>query len=267
MNYWLNDGGSENVVKNVIRKITPSEAVGFVVGCLGVFQLVEKINPDVVFIPERGAGPVDWALQQFEDSYSGVSRYKVYLPIGTCIDPDTSEEWGPTRDAKRTMVGETVENLYDRGRGPRKPLLIDEVQSGATLTYVTHNLNRAIAEHSVGVGIIENLHVIAVQDTRNSWLSRKHAKGYRSIVESRRKGVKAYVVEMPLFTTDRQVLLNRLFNSPDEYRLPMVEHNIDAQKFIRGLVLTVIGLQNYIGSFDQEVVNWGEKVIEIAEKV
>ncbi len=253
-NYWSGDMGID-VVKTATQRITPEEAVGFVMGCQEIYRMINEIDPDVMFFPERGASPIDWSLQQFGELYPDKIRHCVYLPIGTCIDPRTSSEWGPSKPTKLSIVHDAVENLHRSGVSVKKPLLIDEVQSGATITNVVRNLGDVMDGG--------DLFVIAVQDTRNSWLSRKHAKGYKKIIESKREGVVARVVEMPLFTVDRQTFLNRLFNSSNGYHWPMVEQNIEAQLFIKGLVLIVMGIQNQISSPDPEIATWYQSVVDI----
>lgn len=248
-------------VDHAVRKISPVEVVGFVRGARSVFNIVEGLNPDVIFLPERGANPVDWALQRFSELYRGSDRMKVYLPIGTCVDPQTGQEWGPEKLLKRQVVKRLVEDLRERVGWLNRPLLIDEVQSGATLTNVAHSLVEVLTgkdPSESGESITDRLFVIAIQDSRNGWLTHKKAKGYRSISHNEKANIQAFIEELPLFTVDRQIFLNHLLSpmgvTPDHLRLPMVMQNIAAQKLIKSLVTVVTHPDTLETNLDQYLV-------------
>lgn len=46
----------------IIQRIKPIEAAQFIKGCQTIFDYVDSINPDLIFFPERGAGPINWTL-------------------------------------------------------------------------------------------------------------------------------------------------------------------------------------------------------------
>ena len=128
--FWTSQNSSYvRPVDVAVRKISSFEAVGFVRGVRSVFNVIEAADPDIIFLPERGAGPIDWALQRFGEIYRGKERFKVFLPIGTCVDPFTCAEWGPGKRDKSEIVGKIVGNLRETRDWLSKPLLIDEVQS------------------------------------------------------------------------------------------------------------------------------------------
>src|SRR3989338_827353 len=245
--FWTSQNSSYvRPVDVAVRKISSFEAVGFVRGVRSVFNVIEAADPDIIFLPERGAGPIDWALQRFGEIYRGKERFKVFLPIGTCVDPFTCAEWGPGKRDKSEIVGKIVGNLRETRDWLSKPLLIDEVQSGATITKVTHDLVRALIGLYSGGSvqpITDKLQVVAVQDNRNGWLAQKKAKGYTSIVDNSKAYIQGFITEMPLFTVDRQIFLNYLLAPKDSTRkqvvLPMVMQNTEAQEFIRNLVTVV----------------------------
>lgn len=233
-------------IDQAVRKVSPHEAVAFVKGCQRVYSLVNFLNPDVIFIPLRGAMPIDWALRELQELGNGRSPMRIYLPIGTAIDPLTGAEWGPEKLVKREIVSISVNNLRKSHSWIEKPLLLDEVQSGATITNVTHNLVRALMRNDPRENVsplTNRLYLVAIQDSRNGWPTHQKAKGYKSIVGNSKINISAYTEEIPLFTVDRQVFLDRLLGPEGETKnhliAPMIMPNLEAEKLIRAMVRVV----------------------------
>ena len=234
--FWQTQEARGNVgAESLVKKISPEEAFAFSLGCSQIYQAVESVNPDVVFLPERGAGPISWALEAFE-AIGGRSFYKVPLIIGTETDIKTGSQGGQTKPVKQLNVERGVEIAIANVGLISKPMLIDEVQFGGTIRQATHYLHRALSDH----GITSPLNLVAVEDTREGGWVNKKTGGYRTMVSNRRGHVSAQVVRMPVFSIDREVFLNNLLTERDRNSrippMPMIIHNTDAQEIVKNLI-------------------------------
>lgn len=242
---WDRYFSEQRPVKVAVSKVEPKEAAAFIRGCREIYNLTVDIDPDVIFFPERGAGPITWTLDVFGD-FDGRKLPKVSLLLGTHIEVETGKEGGITKGEKRLVIEDGLRRASELYGSIRKPLLIDEAQSGATLRTAAHFLY----SHLRNQGITELLYVIAAQDTRNGWLTHKKAHGFSTIVSNNRPHIKADVVEMPLFSTDRQVFLNHISYSLNEEpaRRPMRQkliYNLEAIQFISSLASALVKPQDF----------------------
>ncbi|MBI2018695.1 hypothetical protein HYS96_03210 [Candidatus Daviesbacteria bacterium] len=228
-----------------VRRIPPKEAAGFIRGCGTIYVLTANFNPDVIFIPERGAGPIGWALETLGNFY-GRRLYQVSLPLGTHIEVETGIEARLTKVEKKLVAEWGVERALGACGSSQRFMLIDEAQSGATITTAAHRLSSCLQRMEVP----EPLYVIAAQDSRNGWSDRKKAHGFKTLIRNNCPYVRAEIVKMPLFSTDRQVFLNHILYSVSDEPLkrPLrqkITCNMAAIRFITNLTLAMVKPQDF----------------------
>lgn len=229
----------------VIQRVQPMEAMQFVKGCQTIFDYVVQINPDVIFFPERGAGPINWTLDSLGSLY-GKKYIGLPLPLGTHIEIETGKESGLSKGEKRMVVEDGIKRTMELHGPIRRPLLIDEAQSGSTILTAAHFLYNRLQI----TGMSEKLYVIVAQDSRNGWLTNKRAHGFRTLVSNRRPHIQAEIVELPLLYTDRQIFLNHILYSIDEDPLqrPLrqkIVQNTDAMELVSNLALATVSPKDF----------------------
>ena len=221
----------------VVQGVQPLEAMQFVRGCQKIFDYVAQISPDVIFFPERGAGPINWTLDALGSLY-GKKYRELHLPLGTHIEIETGKESGLSKREKRKVIKDGIRKTMELHGPIRRPLLIDESQLGYTSLIAAHFLYH----HLQIPGMSEKLYVIFAQDSRSSWLN---ALGFRTLASNKHPHVQTEIVELPLFYVDRQVLLNHILypTDGDPLQRPLrqkIVQNVDAIELIRNLALATV---------------------------
>lgn len=245
-NFWANALNPYiRPVDYAVKNIPALEAFGFVKGCMRVNDLVRMIDPDIVFVAERGAGPIFWAADRIaelrsDEAWKNLPR--IYLPIGSGNDDRDFDAWGPRRDVKTEIIKKAVQKVYrdfsEDGEVPfKRALIIDEVQNGGTITCLTKDLKNVALGMDPRINdkpIATELHVIAMEDTRFKLPDGQKARGYKAIVGNSRADIYGLVVRLPLFTVDRQIFLDHLLGSreaSETHNIPtMVVPNLRAQR-------------------------------------
>lgn len=266
------------------KEIRPSDVVEFVQICRGIFNTVRAINPDVIFIPERGAGPISWALETYEDM-EDTHFFKAYLPIGTKINLDEGDITGSTKPEKYELISAWVDRTMEAKPGITKPLILDEVQSGSTLRTASQILMRVLRE-KLG---LELLSVVGVED---ALVDRPRAHGYGSIIEGKRIDMAGFHYKAPLFHVDRQPLLNHIVRYQDTTgdeiseatdRLPGqldVVFNVEAINLYRNLVYAVNypalfkvaldriqkGEDRPVGDVGEQLYTWTKEIVDSTDE-
>lgn len=136
------------------------------------------------------------------------------------------------------IIEDEIQKTMDLQGIIKRPLLIDEAQSGSTILTAAHFLYNRLQI----TGMSEKLYVIVAQDSRNGWLTNKRAHGFRTLVSNRRPHIQAEIVEMPLIYTDRQIFLNHLLypTDGDPLQRPLrqkIVYNIAAIELVTNLAL------------------------------
>lgn len=214
------------------------EVGSFIKGSQVIAAKVQHIQPDAIFIPERGARPFEWMIEAMRSPDSPAFNY-LHLPIGTHADVDTSKLEGVKPHFKYEAIKGVVEHaIRDRGITFSRPLIIDEVQKGTTLSAATRYLLDIFKEK----GIESVLHVIAAQDNRDGSLHFEKNEHYKDLLTNSNPQCEVSVITLPLVTTDRRSLLNTII-PPTEMRtrdnapkMMMTVHNVDAQHTLEKLL-------------------------------
>lgn len=215
-----------------LLRTPPGQVVDFVRGMQNADKVLEMIQPDVLFIPERGAVPIDWSLQRFEER-RGSARFRVYLPIGSHMGRNPKRQRRNlstfTKLEKRMIVeamwGVNREQFYPGG--VKTPVLIDEVKSGGSIVSVADSILRVLKAD----GFEGELKVIAVEDSRARL---KRVEAYNCILDGCRDDIRIITQQAPLFTIDNEYLLNTLWlpreTTSNTRFLPVTIHNTEAQE-------------------------------------
>lgn len=226
----------------VIDRVKPGQAIDFVLGIKALAATISQINPDVIFLPERGAMPLWWSAREFLQAQSDSNLPRIVnLSTGEGVDNITGRNFGIKDDQKGEVIKQQIQILLDQGFKITRPLLIDEVHTGSTLTHAARHLSSAFAEF----GIPEDLRILAIQDNRKKILQRKKYHGFVRLVTNALPIYQTSMLTIPLFYVDRQSMLNHLIRpetaNPDRSHLmTMTMHNTDAEQTFRNLVLAVM---------------------------
>ena len=188
----------------VYRSVTPSETVAFVTGIEALYTVVFHIHhagPDLLVLPLRGASPICAALSVFEEEY-GTPMRRLYLPIGTHADPDTGGLSGYSQFIKGEIIDQKVRQLAAEGVTVNRPMLIDEVQSGATCSVASKLVDQALREYFGTAG----LDVVAAHDQRKN--TRSTVPAYREFQANHHPRIRLHEVLLPLVTVDNVRLMD-----------------------------------------------------------
>lgn len=233
--YWSNlDNPRPRPIDTVVDKVPPQQMAHFMIGAQALSLLVERDQPDAIFVPQRGAGPIVWAVDGFLRA-KDIEYPKIYLPIGTNTDPVTARQEGYNSTTKKRMISTEIERFRElSGHDIKSATLIDEVQSGATISTAARYVAEALPD--------SKFHVIAVQDNRTNVLHRVKTYAYSTLASNERVGIQTSVVPLPLFTVDRSGLMDTILRPSDapESQQPemlMIMHNTDAEAMMKILAL------------------------------
>lgn len=221
-------------IDTAVTKIRPDKVVEFIAGCERIQRIVDCVKPDVIFLPQRGAAPIGWALDELTKRKNG--RLVVYLPLGTHSDVMSGDVKGLDHPGKRKAIESGLRYAVETLGKVEKPMLIDEVQSGGTLKEAAYLMLSEMDRQRAG----KTLYVVAVQDNSNGWLTHKKVKGFCTLVSNTREHVRSSIVEVPFFSVDRQEFLDHILypsDAPMENRpaMQMYLRNTQSENFIRCL--------------------------------
>lgn len=214
---------------------TPQTISDFVFGCRTIFSMMQQIEPDLVILPLRGAVPIGWVVEEFEQ-LNGKHYPKVYPRVGDHINALDGRQGGYPLQTKQDIVRVDLSNVTGV---VERPLLIDEVQAGSTLTEVASLLSSELRD----VFSCETLYVIGAQDTRV--MQRKKTKDYLQLVGNLRPQFIASTVNLPLFYIDRNEFLDYLLEptGKESSKTPTMlhtMHNIEAEDLFKNLTYGVL---------------------------
>ncbi len=230
----------------------PQQARDFVYGCNEIKGKFQTINPDIAFFPERGAMPIAWSLEElwFDPSTKSRQMYRqVFLPIGTKVEPSRNVWSGISNSQKHDIITRTVSDLHNQGIEVRNPVLVDEVQSGGTLSTVATDLH-SVLKDTYG---INQLHVIAAKDNRSGQI---RAKKLRQMIAQRFDELPTSTTLLPLFFIDKVNLLDIIVEDDPQNNTFNIKRNGLAESIIK-LITQVALLKNNkrIKFLQSEIVN------------
>lgn len=251
--FWRSQEAAKPVTLEYVSEvISPQDAYSFAKGLHQIYEATKAVNPDVVFLPERGSAPFGWALDYFGEK-EGIRFTQVPVIIGTGTNVLTGEIGGQTKPEKQRNVERAVEIAINTVGNITNPLLIDEVQYGGTILQASHYLHTSFVDW----GITSPLNVIAVEDTKKGGWKNKKADGYKRLISNRRPHIRSTVVKMPIFSIDRDDVLNRIVTEPvasPEKPMPMVMHNTASRELIRTLLGIYSG--DDVDTSDLSISDW-----------
>lgn len=215
-NEWLIQRENKQIISEYTA-VEPIQIRDFVYGCNIIKGKFEAVRPDAVFYPERGASPIAWAVEElwYDGGRSDKEYYRpVFIPIGTKVDPTTNSWSGISRETKQEVVSSTVQDLVSKGIKISKPVLVDEVQIGGTLSFVAPILYDALHE-AYGV---EKMNVIAAKDSKTGQI---RVKKLRQMLTQRFPELPTMVALLPLFFIDQVNMLDIIVEDEpsSKYRL------------------------------------------------
>ena len=190
----------EGQILTDFSEVKLDEVHDFIYGCKEIQAKLNGVRADTVFFPERGAAPISWVLDEL---YNGAPYLSVHLPIGTGVERTNNRWAGFTDNEKEVIVGVEVKKLLESGHVVNKPALIDEVQTGGTMSFIAPTLFSALAS----TFLCDTLNVIAAKDDRN----RKQpirAKKLKQMMAQRFPHLPTSLTLLSLFYIDRVNMLN-----------------------------------------------------------
>lgn len=196
--------------------VNGNAVVNLVGACSVLAEEINKEQPDILFIPLRGASPIRWLTERFVQE-KGEMPHVVELPIGTYSylkepgNPDSMGVSGMKFSDKARITAEALDGLKDKGLfvpGSTKLMLADEVQYGSTIVDAARGIIQATKMH----GDTSQLGVFSVKDGR---VATRRIDKYRNLV--RDLGIKDLGTTVDsLFVVDSVALLDGLFNTNPE---------------------------------------------------
>jgi hypothetical protein len=238
--FWVNPSRIrpiDRIINSAIQERnpnTPQAVSDFVFGCETIFHMVQQIEPDLIILPLRGAAPIGWTLEEFEQ-LEGREYPKVYPRIGDHINVLSSKQRGYPRSIKQEIAKVDLSHATAR---VQRPLLVDEVQAGSTLTEIAHFLSSVLKD----VFDCDKLYIIGAQDSRV--MQRKKTDGYQKLVANVDAQFVTSTVDLPLFYVDRNELLDYLLEfegvSPANIPTIQVMHNTEAEALFKNITFGVL---------------------------
>lgn len=202
------------------REIPHSEALDFVSACNVLAAIFAKEAPDVVFIPQRGASPMQWTTSALLGEYG--KRQPVYaeLPLGThtlgsALNTNPTRQSGLNNEEKQKVIHDCIQKLKNSGQytpGKSKLMLVDEVQKGGTITQATRLIKDSMVTHNDD----SILTVVAIQDSRNGLIGSNRTASYNRLASNQTQGVKTYVQPSALFMVDVRAFLDTILSTESE---------------------------------------------------
>jgi len=187
----------------LVDRTDPHQFLDFLHGVNRIGDEMARSAPDVVFFPQRGAGPISWVLRtMIESDHIASSAAFVELPIGTHTAPDGQQKG--LKGSEKTNLIEGVLDAIEKEKGAvsdMRFMLIDEVQKGGTITAATQKLRSALRHHDA----TEPLAVIAAVDSRIDRRLSPLVPRYTTMLGDTED---IHQVSLPLFTVDCTALLD-----------------------------------------------------------
>jgi len=214
-----------------------------------VYQAAIRDNPDMVFFPDRGAGPLMWTIEAYESKDNAFDRAvripKTTLPIGTTTTILNARNSGVNEIEKTIIIREELKRLRDNGLMPqecRHVVLIDEAQSGTTSAQATKLLKIALGENPPLITYI------ACKDERSGIKIRPATYPYKSMVSGEISGIEGFSIPIPMFYIDSAPLLDiivkpevRVGSSPENWLKMLTKiHNTGARDTFQNITLLVL---------------------------
>ncbi|MEI6462320.1 MAG: hypothetical protein WCO33_01465 [bacterium] len=223
--------------------VNPARIVDYVKSMAVVYEAVTRDRPDMVFFPDRRAGPLMWTIEAFEeqDRYYGREKItipKATLPIGTLTEIVSNKNSGLGSNEKKTVIAEEIRRLKESGQLPERSfriVLVDEAQSGATSAQAIRLLTELFASEN------PQFTYIACKDERFDTKIRPAAESFKTLVSGETAGIEGFAIPIPMFYIDKSPLLdtivspftkdsNAVKNPSDRLKMFIKIHNVGARQ-------------------------------------
>jgi hypothetical protein len=226
---------------NTLMFQTPEQDTrAFLIGSLGIRDILHAREGSTVLLPLRGAMPMFWAADGLPEAEEPVVDQTniIEVPVGTYnyMASGAPSMRSPSKRAKRGIIDKALETAALHSQD--ELTLMDEIQGGGTVLPFVKGTLRFAQQHDLKLP----LHLIAAEDTRA--VERVKTPGYRRMAANGFAGVMATIVRLPLIGLDKDALLDRVIfagtagseQSEDEYLEGFsVERNTDAERLFRSL--------------------------------
>lgn len=214
-----------------------------------VYQAAIRDNPDMVFFPDRGAGPLMWTIEAYESRDNAFGKAvkipKATLPIGTTTTILNVRNSGVNEIEKTVIIKEELKRLRDNGLMPqecRHVVLIDEAQSGTTSAQAAKILKSVLGENPPLITYI------ACKDERGDIKIRPATYPFKSMVSGEVKGIEGFSIPIPMFYIDSAPLLDvivkpevKVGSSPENWLKMLTKiHNTGARNTFESITLLVL---------------------------
>lgn len=180
---------------------SPSQTADLMRGTLVIFDAANNLDPDLVIFPYRGSAPIAWSLDAWANCFGRERFTGLNIPIGTTTEYQSGVFEGPGPGEKWKIIARELE-VFSKISGVeevKKPLLIDEVHSGGTLSQAAMVLDKVLRANFGSSG----LDVIAAQDNRPQVIARKkNAKFIEMATNVYSPTIRTQTVLMPLVYVD-----------------------------------------------------------------
>lgn len=225
---WYNQREHHEIFREYIAT-DPKEVRDFVYGCNVIKGKFEAVKPDVAFFPERGAAPIAWAIEElYYDPGRNQDEYyrPLFIPIGTKVEPTYNVWRGISDEEKHNVIMKTVQNMQTNNIRVSNPILVDEVQSGGTLSFLAPELYSVLKD----AYNIDHLHVIAAKDSRTGQIK---SQKLRQLIAQRFSHLPTSMTLLPLFFVDRVNLLDIIVEDEFDQNNYRLIRNGQAETFIK----------------------------------
>lgn len=225
-------------LETLVLRTPEEDAKAFLIGSLGVRELLQAYDDSKVLLPLRGAMPMFWAADgalEIEDRAVDPGDV-VELPLGLYNYEDENGRPGVRCPSKRAKVQIINQYLEERSVGEGDSLtLLDEIQGGGTVVQFVRGALHYARSHGVKLP----LHLIAAEDSNA--LRAKKTSRYMTMTSNQYEGVRTEIVRMPLVGLDKGPLLDKVTFTGERHLEDDTEHkfhverNVEAERLFRAL--------------------------------
>ncbi|MCB0320591.1 MAG: hypothetical protein KDD60_06650 [Bdellovibrionales bacterium] len=206
--------------------VLPEQAVEFVDGMYRFSQSILDREPSILFVPERGAGPLLWAIQETQRQQNAPLFWVCSLPVGTLTNPEDGKRAGMSKSRQFEIVSHTVQSHvadWRRAGALDRMVFVDEAQGGTTSIRLARYVQKALTSQG-----LDKLELVIAQDSRA-------VPNYSPNLKA--KDISLERIEFPFITCDKPSVLNNLVLPVGSNTIEVVVvPNIEGQKLITMLM-------------------------------
>lgn len=287
---------SEQQVEKALMKIPEASMVEFINRMKAVYDLIQNLELDLLFVPHRGAAPLQWILETYQqfDTAGKKLPEMVWLPLGTSYDIQSLKPHGIRievtnlgaelhQDAlKKSVIKNVVDTLLELHLPMRRVAVIDEVQSGSTFTQAVILLNEVFND----LNCESSISAIAILDS-NTLHEKNRVPQYKRMMAGVPRGItlaqlkqfakktdsqfesfatkrfspqnkiETHQITLPLDTVDLVALLPIILSQEPDDRVRITE---GSERFSRTELMEPVSNpvgENYLKTIASEIITFG----------